>query len=98
MCLGYLLLVPVKAPTPDSMALDDALTLLLNIIWRCNNQVCDEDIQVLWVSLQYNVDQLKVECSVGDQMNWICNKCMFLGDLDPLVRGTDPDPSIIKQK
>ena len=47
MCLGYVLLVPVKAPTPDGMTLDDALTLLLNIIWRCDNQVCDEVIQVL---------------------------------------------------
>jgi hypothetical protein len=46
MCLGYVFQVPVKAPTPDGMALDDALTLLLNIIWRCNNQVCDEVIQV----------------------------------------------------
>jgi len=28
MCLGYVLLVPDKAPTPDGMALDDALTIL----------------------------------------------------------------------
>jgi hypothetical protein len=42
--------------------------------------------------------QVFLYCSLHNQ----CSSCMFLGFLDlvpdPLARGTDPDPSIIKQK
>jgi hypothetical protein len=42
--------------------------------------------------------QVFLYCSLNNQ----CSSCMFLGFLDlvpdPLARGTNPDPSIIKQK